>query len=175
MKEKILKLRKLGYSYNKIVDELNCSKSLVSYYCGQGQQEKSLNRTRTRRIKNPLYYKIYQFMFNQKDFVLNKQLSVKIRNFCRNKELKYEKPTFTAKDVINKITKSPVCYLTGAPIDIYDKKSYQLDHIIPRSRGGDNSLDNLGIASAKANQAKRDMTPEEFLNLCKSVVAYLDK
>lgn len=32
MKEKILELRKKGYSINKIVDELGCSKSTVSYH-----------------------------------------------------------------------------------------------------------------------------------------------
>jgi DNA-binding CsgD family transcriptional regulator len=33
MKEKILELRKNGYSYNQIVEELKCAKSTVSYYC----------------------------------------------------------------------------------------------------------------------------------------------
>ena len=32
MKEKILELRKKGYSINKIVDELGCAKSTVSYH-----------------------------------------------------------------------------------------------------------------------------------------------
>jgi len=35
MKEEILKLRKKGYTYNQIVDELNCSKSTVSYHCSK--------------------------------------------------------------------------------------------------------------------------------------------
>jgi predicted transcriptional regulator len=34
-KDKILELRNLGYSYNKISKELNCAKSLVSYYCSK--------------------------------------------------------------------------------------------------------------------------------------------
>lgn len=33
IKEKIIELRKLGYSYNKIVKELGCSKSTVSFHC----------------------------------------------------------------------------------------------------------------------------------------------
>lgn len=33
MKEDIIKLRKLGYSYNEIAEKLGCSKSIISYHC----------------------------------------------------------------------------------------------------------------------------------------------
>lgn len=36
-----------------------------------------------------------------------------------------------------------------------------LDHVLPRSRGGRNSWENLVTACRKCNQAKGDMTPEE--------------
>ncbi len=49
MREKILHLRELGYSYNKIVDELKCSKSTVSYYCGEKQLEKTNKRKQNNR------------------------------------------------------------------------------------------------------------------------------
>lgn len=51
MRERILKLREQGYSYNQIVAELGCAKSTVSYYCGQDQATKTLNRQRDRRNK----------------------------------------------------------------------------------------------------------------------------
>jgi DNA-binding CsgD family transcriptional regulator len=35
MKDEILKLRKKGYTYNQIVEKLNCSKSTVSYHCSK--------------------------------------------------------------------------------------------------------------------------------------------
>jgi len=35
VKEDILKLRKLGFSYNQICKELGCSKGTVSYHCGK--------------------------------------------------------------------------------------------------------------------------------------------
>jgi DNA invertase Pin-like site-specific DNA recombinase len=35
MKEKILELRKLGFSYNEISKRLNCSKSTISYHCSK--------------------------------------------------------------------------------------------------------------------------------------------
>lgn len=39
MKEQILKLRAAGKSYSEIVSELGCSKSTVSFHCGEGQKE----------------------------------------------------------------------------------------------------------------------------------------
>jgi 5-methylcytosine-specific restriction endonuclease McrA len=44
--------------------------------------------------------------------------------------------------------------------------------MIPVSRGGDNSLENLGITCKAANQAKGDLTVEEFLKLCADVLTY---
>lgn len=40
MKEKILELRKKGYSYNQIVEELKCAKSTVSYHCQNSVESK---------------------------------------------------------------------------------------------------------------------------------------
>jgi len=45
MKNKILKLRKKGLSYNTIVKKLGCSKGTVAYHCGAGQKEKTLRRS----------------------------------------------------------------------------------------------------------------------------------
>lgn len=51
MREQILKLREQGYSYNQIVAELGCAKSTVSYYCGQDQKTKQLDRQKDKRSK----------------------------------------------------------------------------------------------------------------------------
>jgi 5-methylcytosine-specific restriction endonuclease McrA len=37
-----------------------------------------------------------------------------------------------------------------------------LDHIIPRAQGGQDLIDNLQLACYRHNQAKRDMSQEEF-------------
>ena len=68
-----------------------------------------------------------------------------------------------------------MCYLTGRPIDLNKSRSYHLDHIVPRSRGGDDSLDNCQIACREANQAKGDLLVEEFVALCKKVVEKAEK
>lgn len=38
----------------------------------------------------------------------------------------------------------------------------EIEHIIPKSRGGSNKIDNLGISCHKCNQIKGNMTAEEF-------------
>lgn len=50
MKEKILKLRAEGKTYNEIVNLVKCSKSTVSYHCGKDQKEKV--KQRTQRLKS---------------------------------------------------------------------------------------------------------------------------
>ena len=45
-----------------------------------------------------------------------------------------------------------------------------IDHIIPRSKGGNNSLENCALACREANQAKSDLSLEEFIDLCQAVV-----
>ena len=41
---------------------------------------------------------------------------------------------------------------------------------MPTSKGGKNTLENLGLATQDANMAKNDMLLEDFLELCKSVL-----
>ena len=45
---------------------------------------------------------------------------------------------------------------------IYDWYKPSLDHIVPKSRGGDNSLDNLQYLTVFENLSKRDMTMIEW-------------
>ena len=62
-----------------------------------------------------------------------------------------------------------LCALTGDKLD----RTAEIDHKIPRSRGGDDSLGNLQWVTRAANRAKRDLTDEEFLLLCKSCVRWI--
>ena len=60
--------------------------------------------------------------------------------------------------------------MTGRYVHLLDATTYELDHMIPKSRGGENTLDNCGIACPVANQAKRNMNVFEFLKLCEEVL-----
>jgi 5-methylcytosine-specific restriction endonuclease McrA len=58
-----------------------------------------------------------------------------------------------------------LCALTGRTLD----RTAQLDHILPKARGGGDGIENLQWACAEANLAKKDLTDEEFLQLCSDV------
>ena len=47
-----------------------------------------------------------------------------------------------------------------------------IDHLVPRSRGGNDAPDNLHWVSFRVNVMKGDMTHEEFLALCKLITAH---
>lgn len=57
------------------------------------------------------------------------------------------------------------CALTGRVL----KKDAEIDHILPISKGGDNSMSNSRWVCREANQAKHAMTDEDFFILVKLI------
>jgi len=169
MKEQILKLKSEGKSYGEIKKILKCSKGTISYHCGKGQKEKTKNRIRKRR-KNILLQKVETFK-NKK----NKKESVrkfqKRNNILKTKIDSKINTTFTWNDVLNKFGKETICYLSGEKINLFEN-NYSLDHITPPSKGGDNSLSNLGILHRKVNSIKTDLTVEELIQWCKKILEH---
>lgn len=74
------------------------------------------------------------------------------------------------KNVLSHFGKNPKCYLTGRKIDLTKTSSYHFDHIIPRTKGGENTLENLGLLCKDANIAKYNKTSEEFISLCREIL-----
>lgn len=189
VKHQILKLRSEGKSYNEIVKILKCSKGTVAYHCNPTQKTKTINRTKIFRMKyggytkskyDKLKRKIWTFYKTQKSRKkYNKPIkTIKVAVYHKYQTFIYRKgytvynAPFTVDDVLVKIGENPICYLTGLPIDLTKSSTYQLDHIIPVSRGGQSTLDNLGICTKRANQSKDNMTPEEFIDLCKLILTH---
>lgn len=181
-KNDIIRLRNEGRSYNDISKELGCSKTIVSYHINESTRSRA--KLHAQKV-HPFQTKLYRF--NRTDCVpkntayerkrkktVNDRLLAKIRTFNRQGAAgtMYDKKSFTIQDIIAKFGEKPKCYLTGIEIDIYETHTYEFDHIIPRSRGGQNTLDNLGIVIKRANQAKNNMTPDEFKNLCKLILEH---
>ena len=75
------------------------------------------------------------------------------------------------KEVLDKFGTNVKCYLTGRDIDI-TKDDYNLDHIIPVSKGGEGTIENMGFTIPIANASKSSMTLEEYLDLCEEVLRY---
>lgn len=167
MKTKILELRQAGKSYNEICEILGCSKSTVSYHCGKGQKQSSINRQRKRRADLVILNKVENFQHN-------KRLRNKTNNFqiIKNHDSKkrIRNITFSWKDIIEKFGWETTCYLTGVKINLREPKTYEFDHIVSISKGGENTLNNLGICCRNANRAKHDMSIEQFFNLCKEIL-----
>jgi 5-methylcytosine-specific restriction endonuclease McrA len=163
MKDEILRLRSEGKNYNEIKAILGCSKGTIAYHCGKGQKEKTKERTKKRRKNTVISQRVECFRKIPKS---------KCYGFHRDRKCDktYEKPNFTWQDVIAKYGWETNCYLTGKPISLKETKTYQFDHITPKSKGGTNKLDNLGIACRDANQAKNDLMLSEFLELCQDVL-----
>lgn len=170
MKEKILKLRAEGKTYNEIKTILNCSKSIICYYCGVNQKEKNQSRQKERR-KDHLKRKTDAFKHSSRKFTLNRATL----KFQKNNKKIYNKtiiPTFGYRDVLEKFGEYTTCYLSGEKINLLKDNNYSLDHIDPASKGGDNSLDNLGILHSVVNQMKFNLTNEEFIEWCKKILIH---
>lgn len=184
-KDEILKLRSEGKTYKEIREITKASLSTISFHCGEGQKEKHRKRATKRKVLlHPFHFKIERFTGRKSTLtqrVVSKQsvlrkIQGKIIEFHRTRKTKeHNMLTFSVQDVINKFGENPRCYLTGDYINIYEPDTYQFDHVIPTSKGGENTLDNLGICTKEANMSKTDHTLEEFIELCKKVVAIHSK
>jgi len=181
--DQILALHAAGKSRKEIQEILGCTKSTLCYHLSQGQKQKNFERCQKyRQVRHPFVKKLERFLNRNHDpqsipvgqmTNIRRRIYEKIKNFVRDKETKtMTTQPFTVEDVITKHSSSPVCYLTGQPIDIYKPSTYAFDHIIPISRGGSNSIENLGICTRRANAAKTDMTPDELYEFCRQVIAH---
>ncbi len=187
MKEQILKLRSEGKSYNQIKEILGCSKGTISYHCGNGQKEKTAKRRKKRRknaiLKRVDRFKSVKYKKKNSDLLLDKEKEHRlfvesIRKFQKrssgNGKYVIDKDietTFTWKDVIEVYGENTHCYLSGVPINLY-KNNYEIDHIIPVSRGGDNTFSNFGITHKVINQMKSNLMVEEFIMWCIKVLEF---
>lgn len=145
MKEQILKLREEGKTYDEIKAELNCAKSTIAYHCNEEVKIKQLKRQKaTPKTIRRLFMK---------------RLSLYNRRTIDN----YSK--ISVDDFMKKIGDFPRCYLTGRLLDLSEVKSYQIDHIIPFSKGGKHTLDNIDISCSEANYMKSNLTMNELISL----------
>jgi len=185
-KDSILKLRSEGKTYTEIQSILGCSKSTIAYHCGEGQKEKAKNRSKNLRINDHIKYSIinkidgfkrsclkYRKLQEEYKTHFRKRVLGKIMTFHRDRNTeKYDKATFSVDDILAIYNKNPICNLTGRSIDLENTRSWELDHIVPASKGGSDTIDNCQITCKEANFAKGDLSMSEFINLCKDVLSY---
>lgn len=189
--KKAINLRKQGLSFQEIANLLNCSKSTVSYHCKKQTREKTKKRSEKQTHKRnsevawmTLFSRRYNGFCGRKPrkykksnlkWKENGQWWYKFKNVIKKFQLrtdniimKYYKSEDALKHLNGPYTK---CYLTGIDIDM-TKDDYQLDHILPTSRGGTNELSNLGIICPEVNQMKGPLTTEELFYWCQKILEH---
>lgn len=63
------------------------------------------------------------------------------------------------------------CALTGRRLT----REAELDHILPKARGGNDDIGNLRWVCSEVNMAKRDSTDDEFAALCGDVMRWIGR
>jgi CRISPR/Cas system Type II protein with McrA/HNH and RuvC-like nuclease domain len=149
MKDEILKLKNDGMTMSDIARTLNISRERVRYYIDPNRRNVVLKS---------------QSKFNEKN-----RLCKKVANFHVTTENKVGR-NFRYKEFLDRIGANPICYITKEPIDLNDHASYSIDHILPSSKGGTNSIENAGLIKSDVNRMKQDKTPDEFFSMCKRVL-----
>lgn len=165
LKSRILALKKRhpSWGYKRIAHEAECNFNTVRYHLSARCKLETIQRAARakERPKAVLYRKIAQFC------------NCAHHRYYADKRKPFQVvSTIPTEEVLSKIGPSPVCYLTGEPIDTGQADTYSLDHRVPLCRGGMSTIDNLELATKQANQAKNGMTVEEFLKFCKRVLLY---
>lgn len=178
--KEIQELRIKHYSYSEIAKILHCSKSTVSYNCSKSTRDKihakkakmepwkaklirSVSAFYCRKVGKgvPKKYKDWNHKFRS---AVSGFRNRKVNNMVNNSK------HYSYKDVLKHFGGTSVkCYLTGRNIDIL-KDDYNLDHIIPVSKGGSNEIANMGITCPEANMSKSGLTVDEYLSLYKEVL-----
>jgi 5-methylcytosine-specific restriction endonuclease McrA len=195
LKEKILELRKEGYSYGEISKKLQCSKSTISFHCSPSYRKKAIeshkryNETESGALskkigtfKNPNPSRRLKKSRKRRRYKKSKSspLTRKLHNFKRRdkgdkkgySKVGRIKKNYGINEVKEKIGEEPRCYLTGRAINLEKKSDFHFDHIQPVSKGGTNDLNNLGITCKEANQAKANLTTGEFVVLCAEILVH---
>jgi len=192
LKDNILELRSKGYSYNKIVEELGCGKSTVSYHLSdktkrskkEWKQRNKASVSITKKIN--YFHKTYKPKPNytisrgkERKTPIKGRINRKIQTFIGNSYGRYGKKTMTRtrstfgiKDVKRDFDKSPNCFYTGRPLVWENTGDWHMDHYIPRSKGGSFLYSNMRISCKEANIAKSDLYFEDLLKLCEDILTH---
>ena len=161
----------------------------ISPHFNEATRKKIIERTNKYRstIEGMLNYRIHKY-FEKEDKVYtepkeNRHTSVyemlrerfkdlKGRNGMESKKyIEYWKKNENLTIVDEELEWRMPCKICGEELVINPKGSdMQLDHIVPHSRGGESTPDNLVPVHKTCNQSKTNMTMEEMVELAKKVV-----
>ena len=187
MLDRILKLKEEGFNQSQIAKKLKCSPSTVCWHLNPEKQlkksqerkkkiaphmvkwQRNISRFSTAKTKNKQKREIKDLTFSE--------ASAKFRGRLKDYAKKHKSDTERTKMVniakvvekynITEENTKIICRYTGDVLDWKKPEECQIDHEHPRSKGGENTIENLQILSKLANQAKGDMTHDEFIDFIK--------
>lgn len=79
----------------------------------------------------------------------------------------------TAKQVLELVQRQEFrCAISGRELT---PETASIDHIVPLARGGEHAIANVWIVDHQVNTAKGTLALDEFITLCRDVVAHQDR
>lgn len=128
-----------------------------------------------RRMSNPQAARDYSNRYHalNRESEVRKMREYYARRFFWGRAMKLRGPNrATTKEIASLWKKQKgLCALTGRKLD----RTAQLDHILPRARGGGDEMKNLRWTCEQVNIIKRHLTDDEFITACKDVVRYANE
>ena len=137
----------------------------ISSYCKEchKNRRKSLYHEKTKEIEKQ---RSIEYRKNNLEEVRMMVRVSKRRHKALKAGIKHE--DYTEQDIID--TYGTNCYLCNLPVDYTAPKqgngsdySSWPDHVIPTSRGGENTIENIRTCHKKCNYDKRNMTYDEYV------------
>lgn len=113
------------------------------------------------------YYRSYMLALAmaEKKPSFKRKLMKKINQFNRYGGIDLDDPV-TYKRVLSFYKQHPFDFYTHEKLNLKDVDAIELDHIVPKSKGGSNKLVNLAITSKQINRMKGPLLLSEFLAQC---------
>ena len=126
-----------------------------------------------KRAENPEKYREYQRQYHAKDREKSRKVmrDYYSKRFFWGRAMRLRgdnKATYKDLAAVWKLQRG-LCALTGIKLN----RNAQLDHIHPKAKGGKDDVGNLRWVCAEVNLAKRDLTDEEFIKMCSSVMKWI--
>jgi 5-methylcytosine-specific restriction endonuclease McrA len=125
------------------------------------------------RLDNPEWWKNYQALWvkNNPDKVKEKYSRWRKTHVEKTRERCRRRKALLRKNKIGKVDYQQIlwrdgfyCHICG---ELVNPQDVQFDHIIPLSKGGPHSMDNISVAHAKCNMKKKDKILEPRINIKK--------
>lgn len=144
LKEKILELRKNGKTYNEIIDEIKCSKSVVSYHCKKAGLEnigftiETINDKKIKEIKK--YYLTHTLKETGEFFKVSRATVIKYTDNKRILLCNEDKKQRRIDSVVNrrrKIKQLAIEYKGGSCVKCRYNKYYgalEFHHLDPNEK-----------------------------------------